>query len=282
MTPGQETAARGSAVAENIHPTAVVHPSAKLDPTVKVGPYAVIGEDVAIGAGSVVGSHAVVECVTMGRNNKLHAGCYVGTAPQDLKYAGEKTKLVMGDNNTVRECVTLNRGTTASGVTQIGSNCLFMAYAHVAHDCRLGNNVILVNSVALAGHVEVGDFAVVGGLAAIHQFTRIGHHAMIGGGSMVGLDVLPFCTTQGDRAKLRGLNTLGMRRAGLSREAISAIREAYKTLFLEGLTQEAALEKLRNSNPAPEVLDMIAFAEKAKRGVMRPASTGGGEEETTV
>lgn len=268
-----------AALLESIHPTAVVHQTAKIDPSAKIGPCAVIGEDVVIGAGTTVGAHAVVEFATLGKNNRLHPGCYVGTAPQDLKYAGERTRLVMGDNNTVRECVTLNRGTTASGETRIGSNCLFMAYSHVAHDCRVGNNVIVVNSVALAGHVDVGDFAVLGGLAAIHQFVRIGRFAMLGGGSMVGQDVLPFCTTQGDRAKLRGLNTLGLRRAGLPRESIAAIKDAYKTLFLSGLTQEQALEKLKPS-PIAEVQELVRFIEGAKRGIMRAAMDGGSEEDS--
>ncbi|MBI4348996.1 MAG: acyl-ACP--UDP-N-acetylglucosamine O-acyltransferase, partial [Elusimicrobia bacterium] len=190
-------------------------------------------------------------------------------------YAGEKTRLVMGDNNTVRECVTLNRGTTATGETRIGSNCLFMAYSHVAHDCRLGNNVIVVNSVALAGHIEVGDFAVLGGICAIHQFVRIGRLAMLGGGSMNGQDVLPYCNTQGDRASLRGLNVLGMRRAGFSRDAISAVKDAYKTLFMQGLSMQDAVAKLRAGSPGPEVQEWIRFIEApSKRGIMRAAADG--------
>jgi len=158
---------------KNIHPTAIIDPSAKIDPTAQIGPYAIIGEGVTIGAGCSIGAHAVVEHVVMGKENRLFSGCYVGVAPQDLKYAGEKTRLVMGDKNTVRECVTLNRGTAAHGETKIGSNCLFMAYSHVAHDCHIGDGVILVYSVAVAGHVTIGDYTVVGGLAAIHQFLTI-------------------------------------------------------------------------------------------------------------
>lgn len=263
---------------ENVHPTAVVHPSAKLDASVKIGPYAIIGEDVELGAGTTVGPHAVIEFAAIGKNNRFHAGCYVGTAPQDLKYAGERTRLVMGDNNTVRETVTINRGTTATGVTQIGSNCLFMAYSHVAHDCRIGNGVIVVNSVALAGHVEIGDGAVLGGLAAVHQFARIGRLAMLSGASMNGLDVLPFCTTQGDRAKLRGLNLLGLRRAGIPKDSIAAIKNAYKTLFHSGLTQQAALAKLKEGEPCKEVQEMIRFIETSKRGIMRAAAGAEGED----
>ncbi|MBI5201516.1 MAG: acyl-ACP--UDP-N-acetylglucosamine O-acyltransferase [Elusimicrobia bacterium] len=259
----------------HIHAAAVVHPSAQLDPSVVVGPYAIIGEDVVIGPGTKVGAHAVVEHATVGKNNTLHPGCYVGTAPQDLKYAGEKTRLIMGDNNTVRECVTINRGTTHTGETRIGSNCLFMAYSHVAHDCRIGNGVIVVNSVALAGHIEVGDHAVLGGICAIHQFARIGRLAMLGGGSMNGQDVLPFCNTQGDRAQLRGLNILGMRRAGISRDAMSAVKDAYKTLFMQSLTMADAVAKLKAGNPCPEVQEWIRFIEApSKRGLMRAAADG--------
>lgn len=266
----------------NIHPTAVIDPTAKLDPSVVIGPYAVIGEDVVMGPGCTVGAHAVVEFTHMGRENRLFPGCHVGGAPQDLKYAGERTLLVMGDKNTVRECATLNRGTAAHGETRIGSHCLFMAYSHVAHDCVLGNGVILVNSVALAGHVEVGDYAVLGGLAAVHQFVRIGKYTMAGGGSMIGKDVPPFCTSQGDRATLRGLNLLGMRRAGMGREAVQAVKNAYKTLFLSGLRLEEAIAQIKASHPGQEVAEFIEFIERSKRGVMRPAAGVTEEEEVAL
>ncbi|MBI5630370.1 MAG: acyl-ACP--UDP-N-acetylglucosamine O-acyltransferase [Elusimicrobia bacterium] len=264
-----------------IHPTAIVHPSANLDPSVQVGPYAVIGEDVEIGAGSVVGPHSVVEFASLGKENRLHSGCYVGTAPQDLKYAGERTRLVMGDGNVVRECVTLNRGTAAHGETRIGSRCLFMAYSHVAHDCVLGDGVILVNSSAAAGHVELGDYTVVGGMAGLHQYARAGRYCMIGAGSMVSKDVPSFCTCQGDRATLRGLNLVGMRRAGLGREIVHGVKEAYKTLFLSGLSLEEALNQLKASS-ITEILDMVRFIETAKRGILRPASGAAAEEEVSV
>ncbi len=256
-----------------IHPTAIVDPSAKLDATADIGPYAIIGPETVIGPRTKVGAHAVLEYATLGADNILHPGCYVGTPPQDLKYAGEKTRLIMGDKCVVRECVTLNRGTvTGGGLTKIGSNCLFMTYSHVAHDCVIGNGVILVNSVALAGHITIGDFAVLGGLAALHQFIRVGRYAMLGGGSMNGQDILPFTTTQGDRAVLRGLNVLGMRRGGFSREAMGQVKDAYKTLFLSGLTQAEAVAQLKAGNPSKEVQEWIDFIESAgKRGVMRPA-----------
>jgi UDP-N-acetylglucosamine acyltransferase len=256
-----------------IHPSAIVDSSSHIDPTADIGPYVIIGPQTTIGPRTKVGAHAVVEYATIGADNILHPGCFVGTPPQDLKYAGEKTHLTMGDKCVVRECVTINRGTSqGGGVTSIGSNCLFMAYSHVAHDCHIGNGVILVNSVALAGHVHVGDYAVLGGICAVHQFVRIGRFAMLGGGSMNGQDILPFATTQGDRATIRGLNLLGMRRGGFTREAVSALKDAYKILFLSGLTQGEALARLKSSSPGPEVKEWITFIESAgKRGVMRPA-----------
>lgn len=256
-----------------IHKTAIVDPSAKIDPTAEIGPYAVIGPDAEIGPRTKVGAHAVVEHATLGADNVLHAGCYVGTPPQDLKYAGEKTRLVMGDKNTVRECVTINRGTAqGGGVTRIGSNCLFMACSHVAHDCVVGDGVIVVNAVLLAGHIRVGDGAVLGGGCAIHQHTRIGRLAMLGGGSMNGQDVLPFATTQGDRATMRGINMLGLKRAGVPPESRSALKDAYKTLFLSGLGQAEALAKLKSGKVDPIVQEWIDFIESAgKRGYMRPA-----------
>ncbi|MBI3548957.1 MAG: acyl-ACP--UDP-N-acetylglucosamine O-acyltransferase [Elusimicrobia bacterium] len=266
----------------NIHPTAVVHPTAKIDPTVKIDPYAVIGEEVALGAGTWIGAHATVEFTTMGKDNKIFPGAHVGGAPQDLKYAGERTRLVMGDGNKVRETVTLNRGTSSTGETRIGSGCLFMAYSHVAHDCRIGDGVVVVNCVGIAGHVEIGDFTVIGGLVGIHQFVRIGRYCMVGGGSMVGKDIPSFCTCQGDRATLRGLNLIGMRRAGLGREAISAVKEAYKGLFLSGQTLETAIAQMKDSSPSAEVSQMIDFIERSKRGVMRPAAGAEQEEEVSV
>ena len=267
-----------------IHPTALVDKTASIDPTCEIGPYAIVGPETVLGPRTKIGAHCVVEHATLGADNVLHPGCYVGTPPQDLKYAGEKTRLVMGDKNVIRECVTMNRGTAqGGGVTRIGSNCLFMAYSHVAHDCQLGNGVILVNSVALAGHIHVGDFAVLGGICAVHQYVRIGRYAMLGGASMNGQDVLPFTTTQGDRAVLRGLNALGMRRGGFSREAMSAVKAAYKTLFLQGGSLEENVAKLKASSPCKEVQEWIDFIESAgKRGVMRPAVGATEIEEASV
>ena len=268
----------------SIHPTAVVDKTAWIDPSAEIGPYAIVGPEAVIGPRTKVGAHAVVEHATLGADNVLHSGCYVGTPPQDLKYAGEKTRLVMGDKNVVRECVTMNRGTAqGGGLTKIGSNCLFMACSHIAHDCVVGDGVIVVNAVLLAGHVHIGDHAVLGGACAIHQFGRIGRYAMLGGASMNGQDVLPFAMTQGDRAVMRGLNLLGLRRGGFSREAVSALKSAYRTLFSSGLTQIDALAKLKAGNPTPEVQEWIDFLETAgKRGITRPAVGAAALEETAA
>jgi UDP-N-acetylglucosamine acyltransferase len=263
----------------SIHPTAIIDPSATIDPSVEIGPYAVIGPHSMIGAGCSIGAHAVIDRTHMGRNNRIFPGAYVGGAPQDLKFAGEETLLVMGDSNTVRECVTLNRGTQATQKTVIGSECLFMAYSHVAHDCVIGNHVIFANSATLAGHIEVGDYTVFGGLTAVHQHSRIGRLCMIGGGAMIPKDVPPFCIAQGDRATLKGLNLFGLRRAKFSHETVRKIKEAYRIVFMSGLSLEEALSRIEGSNPAPEVTEMAFFIRSSKRGVTRPASKAVQEEE---
>lgn len=267
----------------NIHPTAIIDESAKLHPSVVVGPYAIIGEDVEIGEGTTVGAHAIVEFAHIGKNNRLFHGCFVGTAPQDLKYGGERTLLEMGDNNTVREMAQLNRG-TGSSRTVVGSNCLFCAFTHVAHDCRIGDNVIMVSFAALAGHVELGDYSIISAHVGIHQFVRIGRGVMASAGSKIGKDVPPFCTTHGDRAKLRGLNVVGLRRSGLPRNMVKAIRAAYRTLFLSGEPLTAALARLKESSPPPPVAEMIAFIERSQteRGITMPDETQALEEKVAT
>lgn len=253
-----------------IHPTAVIDPSAKLGAGVQVGPYAVIGPETVIGDGTWIGSHAVLEHVTVGKNCKIHPHAFVGTPPQDLKFKGEPTRAEVGDNTVIRECVTLNRGTVAAGITKVGSNCLLMAYVHVAHDCIVGDNVVMANNATLAGHVEVADNVVMGGMCAVHQFTRIGTGAMIGGASMVAQDVAPFCMTHGNRAWIVGLNVVGLKRSGLPRETITAIKTAYKTFFSSNLTlQEAAAEM--DKQPLPkEAKVFVDFLKASKRGFCRP------------
>lgn len=265
-----------------IHPTAIIDSSAKIAASVEIGPYAIIGPHTVIGEECSIGAHSVIERTHMGCGNKIFPGAYIGGAPQDLKFAGEETMVFMGDFNAVRECVTLNRGTHATGKTVIGSHCLFMAYSHVAHDCVIGNNVIFANSATMAGHVEVGDYTVVGGLAAAHQHLRIGRLCMIGGGAMIPKDVPPFCMIQGDRATLKGLNLLGLRRAGFSPATVRAIKEAYRVFFMAGLSLDEALSQVEGSNPIAEVREMVSFIRASKRGVTRPATKVLQEEEAVI
>lgn len=256
----------------SVHPTAIVHPEAKLHPSVEVGPYAVIGPRVKIGAGTVVGPHAVIENdTTIGEKNRIFSHAVVGALPQDLKYAGEQTRLVIGDENMIREFATLHIGTQGGGgVTRIGNKNLFMSYSHVAHDCVVGNGNVLANSVALAGHVEITDFVILGGLSAVHQFTRIGKHAFIAGGSMVAMDVPPYCTAQGDRAELAGLNTVGLSRHGYTDDQIGRIKDAYRILFRSKLGLNEAVSRLKAEHGGHTEIDhLLEFVASSKRGLTR-------------
>ncbi len=255
-----------------IHPTAVVHPSARIDATATIGPYAVIGEDAVIGANVSIGPHAVVEFAELGEGCRIHAGAFVGTAPQDLKYKGEKTRLTMGSQTVVREAVTLNRGTSASGATRIGSRCLFMAYSHVAHDCVIGDEVILANSVAVAGHCVVGDWTIIGGMVGLHQFVRVGKLAMIGAGAMVPLDVPPFTLSWGDRARLSGLNLIGLRRRGISAESIKDLKKAYLEVFDPSAPIKEHLARLSKEQRCEPVQEFVNFIQSSSRGICRPAT----------
>ena len=255
-----------------VHPTAVVHPGARLHETVEVGPHSVIGEKVTIGAGTRVGPHVVIDGrTTIGARNRIFPFAAVGGAPQDLKYAGEDTELIIGDGNTIRESTTLNIGTAGGGgVTRVGNNNLFMAYSHVAHDCVVGNGCVVANSVALAGHVYVEDFVILGGLSAVHQFTRLGKHAFIAGGSMVTMDVPPYCTAQGDRAELAGLNVVGLQRHGFTEEQIGRIKEAYKILFRSKLQLAEAVARLKAELGGQVEIDyLVDFIAQSKRGLTR-------------
>lgn len=255
-----------------VHATAVVHPEAQLDASVEVGPYAVIGPKVKVGAGTRIGPHAVIEGdTTIGARNRIFQFASVGADPQDLKYAGEATRLVIGDDNLIREFTTLHIGTAGGGgVTRIGNKNLFMAYSHVAHDCVVGNGCVLANSAALAGHVELGDHVIMGGLTAVHQFTRIGKHAFIAGGAMVAMDVPPYCTAQGDRAELVGLNTVGLTRHGFTDDQIARVKDAYKILFRSKMGLNEALSKLKAEHGGHSEIDhLIDFLNGSKRGVTR-------------
>ncbi len=255
-----------------IHPTAIVHPGAVLGADVAIGPFAVIGEHVKIGRGTRVGASSVIDGWTeIGENNQIYHLTSVGAIPQDLKYKGEETYLRIGNDNIIREFATIHLGTvTGDGETTIGNKNLFMAYCHVAHDCHIGNHVIMANGSTLAGHVNVEDYAILGGLSAVHQFTRIGESVMLSGGAMVGQDVLPFTVASGNRAVSAGLNTVGLKRRGFSAELISNIKKAYRIIIRSGLRLEDALQRVKSEVLiSPEIEHLILFAEKSERGLCR-------------
>jgi len=257
-----------------IHPTAIVHPGAKIAQGAEIGPYVIIGEHVTIGAGTKVGPHTVIDGWTeIGENNTIFHMASVGAIPQDLKYRGEKTFLRIGNGNTIREFASIHLGTvTGDGETTVGDGNLFMAYSHVAHDCHIGNGVVMANAATLAGHVTVEDHAILGGLCAILQFTRIGAHVMIGGATSLTLDIPPYTIVTGDRreTRLRGLNLVGLKRHNFSETTISGLKKAYKILALSGLKLAEAVERMKAEVPSsPEVDHFITFIETSKRGVCR-------------
>lgn len=258
----------------SIHPTAIIDPSATLAPGVEIGPYAIIGRQVTVGSGTTIGAHAVVgDWTEIGENNKIFPQSSVGAPPQDLKYRGEECWTRIGNNNQIREFATIHRGTvTGHAETVVGSNNLFMAYSHVAHDCVVGNGVVMANVATLAGHVTVEDNVIIGGLVAVHQFSRIGAYAMIGGGTMVGMDILPYTiATPGKRdAKLRGLNLIGLKRRGFTDETIANLKTAYKTLFMADLKLPDAIARINiEITNCPEVDYMLAFIASSQRGFCR-------------
>ncbi len=256
----------------NIHPSAIIDPAAELHPSVTIGPYTTIGPGVKLGEGAIVGSHVVLAGNTeVGRGVRIFQFSSVGEVPQDLKYRGQPTRLIVGDGTVIREFATLHLGTEeGGGITSVGKGCLLMAYSHVAHDVQLGDGVVLGNSSMLAGHVVVEDHVIFGGMTGIHQFTRIGRNAFIGGGSMVGMDVPPYCTASGYRAELAGLNTVGLTRHRFSEEEIANIKKAYRILFRMKLGLREALSRVRAELPGdPNVEHMLRFIEGSQRGVTR-------------
>jgi UDP-N-acetylglucosamine acyltransferase len=255
-----------------VHPTAIVHPKAQLASGVKIGPYCVVGENVQIGQDTVLESHVVAEGWTkIGDRCHLFPFVSVGAAPQAVRYRGEPTRLNIGNDNQIREFVTINRGTAGGGgETLLGDRNFIMAYSHIAHDCRIGNQVIMANNSTLAGHILVEDSALVGGLVAIHQFARVGCYALIGGASAVPKDVPPYVIAAGNRAKLYGLNLVGLKRHNLPEATISALKLAYRILFRSHLTLNKAMEKVRQEVPdLPEVRHLLDFLRNSKRGVCR-------------
>ncbi len=255
----------------NIHPTAIVSPKAELDPSVKVGPYTIIEEDVTIGKGSeIVSSSRIAAGAVIGENVRVFHGAVIGTVPQDLKFGGEKTRVVIGDGTTVREYATINRGTAAHGESSIGKNCFLMAYSHVAHDCIIGDNVIMANSVNLAGHIEVGDYAILGGVLPVHQFVKIGAHAMIGGGYRVQQDVCPYALVAGYPLKVVGINAIGLKRRGFKLETVRTLEQVFKILFFSKLNTSQAVERIHNEMEIiPEVQEILSFLDRSNRGIVK-------------
>jgi len=255
-----------------IHPAAVIDPGAELAPGVEVGPFAVIGAGVQIGAGTRVGPHVVIRGPTrIGCDNRIFQFASVGEDPQDMKYGGEETRLEIGDRNQIRECATLHRGTVQDqGVTRIGNDNLFMAYTHVAHDCRIGDHVIMANAASLGGHVQIEDWAILGGFTIVHQFCRLGAHSFCAMGSALSRDVPPYVTVGGHPAAPHGINSEGLRRRGFSPAAIAAIKRAYRALYLAGLKLDEALERIRGlAAEAPEVAAFAAFVADSSRSIVR-------------
>ena len=258
----------------NIHPSAIIEPGAKIEASAKIGAFSYIGADVKIGANVIIHNHVNISGDTeIGEGTHVFPFASLGTAPQDLKYAGEKTRLVVGKNNRIREHVTMNTGTAQDeGLTKVGDNCLFMVGAHVAHDCIVGNHVILANNATIAGHVTVGDFAIIGGLSAVHQFVRIGKHAMIGGMSGIEADVIPYGNAFGERASLQGLNLIGLKRRGFERDEIHSLRNAFKKLFDGDGSHAQRIEAAKaefGSNSA--VADIIEFlGADTSRAICKP------------
>ena len=256
----------------NIHPTAIISPDATLADGVDVGPYSIIGPDVHIGKNTKIGPHVVIETHTdIGEENRIAPFSSIGGAPQDLKYRGEPTRVVIGNHNIIREYVTINRATIHDiGVTIIGDHNLLMAYCHVAHNCKLGDHVVMANAANLAGHIHVEDYAIIGGLTGIHQFTRIGAHCIIGGASAVVKDIPPFGMATGNFAKLFGLNRIGQTRRGYADETIAALKEAYRIVFRSSLLLTAAIRKVEQEvEDLPEVRQFLDFIRKSEKGICR-------------
>ncbi|MFY9560417.1 MAG: acyl-ACP--UDP-N-acetylglucosamine O-acyltransferase [Terriglobales bacterium] len=257
----------------SIHPTAIVDPKAKIHPSCKIGPYCVIGPEVELGGGCHLGSHVTIEGPTkIGADNGFFPFSSIGMAPQDISYAGEPTRLEIGDHNKIREFVTINRGTVkGGGVTRIGDYNLIMAYTHIAHDCQVGSHIIMANAATLGGHVTVEDWASVGALCPVHHFVRIGTHSIIGGGTTVTRDVLPFSKTSAERGThAYGLNAIGLERRGFSKERIKKLHHAYRLLLASKLNTSQALEKMKAEADRGEDVDLlIRFIEASERGVIK-------------
>jgi len=252
-------------------PLAFIHTDSKIARNVVIEPFVTIEKDVEIGNGTWIGSNVtIMEGARIGKNCRIFPGAVISAIPQDLKFEGEKSLTIIGDNCTIRECATINRGTSASGKTIIGNDCLIMAYAHIAHDCLVGNNCVIVNSVALGGHVTIGDYAIIGGLSAIHQFVSVGKHAMVSGGSLVRKDVPPFVKAAREPLSFVGINSIGLRRRGFSNEKIAEIQAIYRILFQKNNNNTQAILKIETEiDTSAERDEIISFIQNSGRGIMK-------------
>ncbi len=252
-------------------PLAYVHPQAKIARNVVIEPFVTIHKNVEVGEGTWIGSNVtIMEGAKIGKNCRIFPGAVISAIPQDLKFAGEETTVEIGDNTTIREFVTINRGTKESNKTVIGNNCLLMAYVHVAHDCFIGNNCILANAANLAGHINIDDYAILGGLSAVHQFVNIGAHVMISGGSLVRKDVPPFTKAARDPLSFVGINSIGLRRRGYDSDKINEIQDIYRVIYLKNLNVSQALTYIETEMPAsPERDEILSFVSKSSRGIMK-------------
>jgi UDP-N-acetylglucosamine acyltransferase len=258
-------------------PLAYIHPEAKIAQNVVVEPFTTIDKDVEIGEGTWIGPNVTIMAgARIGKNCKVFPGAVIAAMPQDLKFAGEKTTVHIGDHTVIRECVTVNRGTVDRMKTVVGTNCLLMAYVHVAHDCIIGNHCVLVNGVQVAGHVEIGDHAIIGGSSAVHQFVKVGAHAMVSGGSLVRKDVPPFVKAGREPLTYAGINSIGLRRRGFSDQKISEIQQLYRLLFLGGMNNNDALDKIElELAPSPERDEVVNFVRNSGRGIIKGYSRNG-------
>ncbi len=253
-----------------IHPTAVINKNAQIHPTVRIKPYAVIGAQVSIGANTVVGSHAIIDgFTTIGKDNQIFPGAAIGLEPQDLKYQGANSEVIIGDRNRIREYVTINRATNEGEATVIGDDNLLMAYSHVGHNCIIGNEVIIANSVAIAGHVQIESMAIISGVLGIHQFVQIGTMAMVGGMSRINRDVPPYMMVEGNPARVRSLNLVGLKRRGISSEEIRQLKKAFRLLYLQQMTREEAIAQLNSLSDSQCIQHLRNFVEQSSSSTRR-------------
>ncbi len=254
-----------------IHSTAIVSPKAEIASDVEIGPFTIIEPDVVIGEGTKIYNNVTINTgARIGKNNKIYQGAVISAHPQDLKYAGEFTEIIIGDGNVIRECVTISRATAEVGKSFIGDNCLFMAYSHAGHDCLIGSNCIIANGVAIAGHVEIEDNVRLGGLVGVHQFVKIGAYTMIGAHSMVVKDVLPYGLFSGNPMEYEGLNVIGLRRFGFTDDKIETVKKAYKLLYNSGLNVSQAVKKIKSElHQSEEIKHILKFIEKSSRGISK-------------